>query len=207
MLVTLGNQLRHWKALRPTETSVQVLFSPAVRVYKLEPALTSSLPPLPSPREGCGQGATVLRKSLCCRAQPLNSVTFREPLTYFKDLLLALESSSEILSLHPLKSSMHCWELLGCLLPAEKAGLGHCIELPGFWGGGDRGQSGACAQHSLLSDAQWVTVSSRVQWQCWVGGEGCVRRITAFFLLFNLRPLPSPLLWSSLSCWAAPGAQ
>lgn len=43
-------------------------------------------------------------------------------------------------SLHPLNSNMHSWELPGCLLPAEKAGLGH-IELPGFWGGGGRGQS------------------------------------------------------------------
>lgn len=83
----------------------------------------------------------MLRKSLCCRAQPLNSVIFREPHTYFKDLLFALESSSEIPSLHPLNSNMHCWDLPGCLFPAEKAGLGHCMKLCGFGGGGGRGQS------------------------------------------------------------------
>lgn len=140
-------------------------------------------------------------RAFVARAQPLNSVTFREPHTYFKDLLFALESSSQILRLHPMNSSMHCWELPGFLLPSEKAGLVDCIELPGFWGGGGRGQSKGCASTaSSVREAPWVTVASRVQWQCWVGGEGCVRITALFLLLFNLHPLPSPLLWSSLSC-------
>lgn len=58
------------------------------------------------PREDDGQGATALRKRLCCRAQPLNSATFREPHTCFKGLLFALESSSEMPRLQNLNTSV-----------------------------------------------------------------------------------------------------
>lgn len=206
VLVTPGNQLCQWKALRPTETAAQVLFSPAVTVYKLEPALTSSLLPLPSPREGGGQGATTLRKSLCCRAQPLNSVTFREPHIYFKDLLFALESSSQIPSLHPLNSNTHCWELRVSCREDWTWTLHQVAWILGVMVTEAR-MKHVPSTASSVSDVQWITVASRVHWQCWAGGEGCVRRITAFFLLFNLHPLPSPFLWSSLSCQAAPGAE
>lgn len=149
VLVTSGFQPPQRKASAPTETSGQVFFSPAAAVYKLEPELTSSLPPLLSPGEDDGQGATALRKRLCCRAQPLNSATFREPHTCFKGLLFALESSSEMLRLQTLNTSVRRQELLTCPCPPAKAGLGPCVELPRFWGGGGRGQRAACARHSL----------------------------------------------------------
>lgn len=53
------------------------------------------------PGDGGGHGATLLRKRLCCRAQPLNSVTFREPHTCSQDLWFARESSSQRLTAHP----------------------------------------------------------------------------------------------------------
>lgn len=162
VLVTPGNQLRQWKALRPTETAVQVLFSPAVIVYKLEPALTSSLLPLPSPREGGGQGATTLRKSLCCRAQPLNSVTFREPHIYFKDLLFALESSSQIPSLHPLNSNTHCWELRVSCREGWTWTLRQVAWILGVMVTEAR-MKHVPSTASSVSDVQWITVASRVQ--------------------------------------------
>lgn len=114
---------------------------------------SQSAPPLcrlcRPPGEDDGQGATALRKGLCCRAQPLNSATFREPHTCFKGLLFALESSSEMARLQTLNTSVCCQELPACSCTPAKAGRGPCVELPRFWGGGGRDQGAACARHSL----------------------------------------------------------
>lgn len=59
------------------------------------------------PSGGRWAGSHRAQEEPLLQAQPLNSVTFREPHTYFKDLLFALESSSEMTSLHPLNSNIY----------------------------------------------------------------------------------------------------
>lgn len=129
------------------------------------------------PGEGSGQGATMLRKRLCCRAQPLNSATFREPRTCFKGLLFTLESSSDNAEpAHP-----ECQRA-----PSGAAGL---LVVPSEgWTGtlcgasqilGWRWQRPGCSpwpaqplQLAVHSGPLWLP---GVPWQCWGGGGGgCV---------------------------------
>jgi len=130
------------------------------------------------PGEGGGQGATTLRKKLCCRAQPLNSATPREPHTCFTDLSLAPESSSETPGLHTPNTSVHPRELPGCSLPPARAGSGPCRELPRFWVVvAEAGVQRVPSTASTVGDAR-----------CVAGWRRLCGRITVFIFVVHFMP-------------------
>lgn len=116
-------------------------FFPAVAVCKLEPELTSSLPPLRPPGRAVGREPPRSGRGFVADgARPLNSAAHREPHTCFQDLLFALESSSE--PVHPGLDPDPRWRCPDVGVVAERPGV--VWGVLGCHGGGRKQEEAAC---------------------------------------------------------------